>query len=295
MKLTNITISRFGIYNLLLISFLLISCDDRFSDLENKETNNTPSSSYTLSAKDFSIFGEIHNQGLSSIYNSQIVNNDYSNTDLNSIMNDFENETINFINNHNSITSKLHSIPVESYSQFKIENSDLSSSFKEIYKEAFEILSSSIDFQEKIKFIELLETKTGNELFQDEKYIMWASLELGIKSLEYWNSEEGLSWKNTFLNNKLNNTLANSGRDINWKAVASADFNAFLGAAIGVIASGSWAASAARGAIIGGLSTGGIGAVGGAIIGALGDVAAKATGAAIIASGVRVATELIFS
>lgn len=129
----------------------------------------------------------------------------------------------------------------------------------------------------------------------NDKPGLYAVLAVARYSCQYWSGSSGQNWLD-----KVNEHGENFVPDyvpqaaINWGAVAREDVKGFIAAVGYAIFTGSFTAATLQGAVVGGLSTGGIGAVPGAIIGAVGSVAASGTAGAAGASALELAVQLIW-
>jgi hypothetical protein len=255
--------------------------------------------------EDFDFFGRIHNQGLEYVYETSIrklperhVTDDafYSGVAEASVL--FVNEVCEPTRNQSfDVSREALSYDRRSLSDVLAGASNLSNFQKDVLLRIDTILLNARNNRAGVMAnLMNIQERIEEHVDDGDKPFLYSALSVARHSANYW-SDPGTSAKwldavNEFgmkYRGGFHRTFA-----IDWGKVAEVDYHAFVGAACTWVASGSWRMAAARGAIAGGLSGGGVGMVAGAIVSALGQGAAVAGAAAVIASGAEVVRQELF-
>ncbi|MBU3699694.1 MAG: hypothetical protein FGM33_06755 [Candidatus Kapabacteria bacterium] len=255
--------------------------------------------------EDFDFFGRIHNQGLEYVYETSIRKLPERHVTEDAFYSGVAEVSAQFINEVCEPTrSQSFDVSSEALLYYRKPLSDvlagasgLSNFQKDVLLRIDTILLNARNNRASVMAnLVNIQDRIEEHVDDDDKPFLFSALSVARHSANYW-SDPGTSAKwldavNEFgmkYRGGFHRTFA-----IDWGKVAEADYNGFVDAVIGYGFSGAWRGPAIRGAIIGSLTTGGVGAVAAAILNVVGHGAAVGAAGAVLKSSLEIARQELF-
>jgi len=254
----------------------------------------------------FDFFGRIHNEGLEHVFQSYLLtlpNRDYPEAE---IVANVDRATTYYVDDVCSITRSTGVKDFSVYEYLATKASlqraldaatDLSTFQKQVLLRIDTILLTANGSLESVNTdLASVQAQIDHHMNTDDRPFLYAALSVARHSVRYWSDEKVANKWIDIVNDfgtkhrrGFHKTLA-----IDWGKVAEADYNGFCAAVIGYASSGAWKGPAMRGAIIGALTTGGVGSVAAAILNVVGHGAAAGVAGAVGMSALEVVRQELF-
>jgi len=291
--------------------FILLICVTLFSTscYKNKE-QETRKEILKITSTTFDFIGEEHNKGLDFVYSQTFankINSNYNDVLIAATKYVFDESPMSKFSKDNRMVlftpekRELIKAAVESKSiiinRFELQKKLTQNQFSIIEK--LDMALSLPNYEEQLQKIKVLKNEALVSLNDNEIVYILCTLSLAEHSVNYWNSEKGIIWKNRIdqliksdnayliKTNKVNEFQTTPVNKIDYHNVAVADVSAFMAG---------FPAGINTGALVGGLTAGiasaGITAGLGAVLGGLAGGTVSGLGTAITVSSIALAAEI---